>query len=48
MSVWEILWAILISFSILSFTFMSMKILINGWMELKEMLLSIKEKGEQI
>ncbi len=37
MKVWEIIWAIIILFSTLSFTYMSVKILYKGFDELKQM-----------
>jgi len=38
MSAWEIFWAIVIIFSVLSFSYMSVKMLYQGIPELKEML----------
>lgn len=37
MNGWEIFWIIVILFSVLSFTYMSLKIIILGLPELKEM-----------
>ena len=38
MSGWEIFWAVVIIFSVLSFSYMSVKMLYQGFPELKEML----------
>jgi len=38
MSGWEIFWAVVIIFSVLSFSYMSVKMLYQGLPELKEML----------
>jgi len=43
MSVWEIFWAIVIAFSVLSFSYMSFKILYLGLPELKEMFTSLSD-----
>ena len=40
----EILWAIIIGFSLISFTFMSIKILYKGFPELKEMFKNLDEE----
>lgn len=37
MKAWEIFWGVIILFSTLSFTYMSVKILYKGFDELKEM-----------
>jgi len=37
MKVWEIIWGVIILFSTVSFTYMSVKILLKGFLELKEM-----------
>ncbi len=46
MGVWAIIWAIIISFSIISFAYLSIKILIQGMAELKFML-SVVEHDEE-
>ncbi len=48
MAVWEIIWAVLISFSLISFIYMSIKILFGGWGELKFMLSYIAKKGKEL
>ncbi len=45
MSGWIIFWGILIVFSVLSFTYMSIKILIKGLVELKEMFVDLSKEG---
>ena len=45
MGFWETFWAILILFSLVSFTYMSIKIVYKGLDELKYMLLSIKNEN---
>ena len=42
MKAWEIIWAIIILFSILSFTYMSVKILYKGFDELKQMFKNLE------
>ncbi len=42
MNTWEIFWAIIILFSTLSFTYMSVKILFKGFNELKEMFRNLE------
>lgn len=42
MNLWEYFWGFVILFSIVSFTYMSTKIIIKGFVELKEMLNSLK------
>ncbi len=37
MSLWEIFWLVVVIFSIVSFTYMSVKIVYKGLAELKEM-----------
>ena len=44
MIAWEIFWAIIILFSTLSFTFMSVKILHIGFSELKEMFKKLESE----
>ncbi len=44
MSGWEIFWAVVIGFSMLSFTYMSVKMLYFGLPELKEMFTSLSEE----
>ncbi len=41
MKFWEIFWLIVILFSLLSFTYLSLKILIKGWPELKFMFYAL-------
>jgi len=43
MSTWEIFWIIVIVFSVLSFTYMSIKMLFRGFSELKEMFAILKD-----
>lgn len=43
MNAWIIFWDILIAFSVLSFTYMSIKILIMGFIELKEMFQDLNQ-----
>lgn len=38
---WEIFWAVVVVFSVFSFTYMSFRIIILGFPELKEMFLSL-------
>ena len=45
MKFWEIFWAVLILFSLLSFTYLSLRILIKGWPELKEMLHALEQEA---
>ena len=49
MSGWEIFWAIVITFSLVSFTYMSVKMLYLGLPELKEMfaLLASAKKSRE-
>lgn len=42
MGAWEIFWAVIVVFSTLSFAYMSIKILIKGTTELKEMFRDLK------
>ena len=42
MGIWEIIWLTVIAFSLLSFTYMSVKILYKGWEELKFMLSALE------
>lgn len=44
MSLWEIFWLIVVIFSIVSFTYMSVKIVYKGLAELKEMFTSLKNE----
>jgi len=44
MSGWEIFWAVVIAFSVLSFTYMSVKMLWFGLPELKEMFTTLSEE----
>jgi len=48
MSGWEIFWAVVIAFSALSFTYMSIKILYFGLPELKEMFSTLSEEHKRI
>ena len=41
MNLWEYFWAIVITFSIVSFTYMSVKVIYKGLAELKEMFKSL-------
>lgn len=41
MGLWEIFWLTVIIFSIVSFTYMSVKIVYKGWAEMKEMFASL-------
>ena len=47
MGLWEIFWAILIVFSLVSFIYMSIKILYKGYDELKYMLSSMEANNEE-
>ena len=47
MSSWEIFWIVIIGFSVLSFTYMSLKILFFGLPELKEMLIALSDEQPQ-
>jgi hypothetical protein len=42
MNLWEYFWGAVIIFSILSFTYMSGKVIYKGWAELKEMFENLK------
>lgn len=44
MKVLTILWFALILFSFITFCYLSVKIIVKGFRELKEMLLNLKEK----
>ena len=44
---WIITWSIVILFSIVGFTFMSVKVLYKGIAELKEMLNNLKKEHEK-
>jgi len=46
MSIWEVFWLIIIVFSVLSFTYMSIKVLYLGWPELKEMFISLSDEKQ--
>lgn len=41
MGLWEIFWLVVIIFSIISFTYMSIKIVYKGLAELKEMFINL-------
>ena len=41
MGLWELFWLVVIIFSIISFTYMSIKIVYKGLAELKEMFASL-------
>ena len=41
MGLWELFWLVVIIFSIISFTYMSIKIVYKGLAELKEMFTSL-------
>ncbi|GEM_PF-1693951 len=45
MNFWEIFWGLVVLFSIISFTYMSVKILYSGFPELKEMFTALNEKA---
>lgn len=45
MNIWEYFWATVILFSIISFTYMSIKIVYRGLVELKEMFKSLLESN---
>jgi len=45
MNIWEYFWAAVILFSIISFTYMSIKIVYRGLVELKEMFKSLLESN---
>ena len=47
MSGWEIFWAVVISFSLLSFAYMSIKMIYFGWSELKDMFKLLSEGHAQ-
>lgn len=47
MVAWSIFWGIVVLFSLLSFTYMSGKILIKSVAELKSMFRTLDEKREQ-
>ena len=46
MSGWIIFWAIIILFSLISFTYMSIKILYKGLPELKNMFANLDQKDQ--
>lgn len=48
METWTVIWAIIISFSLISFTYLSIKILIKGLGELKYMLSRVEQEDEEI
>jgi len=43
MNLWEYFWIVIISFSIVSFTYMSAKVVSKGFEELKDMFKSLKQ-----
>lgn len=43
MDLWELFWLVVIIFSIISFTYMSIKIVYKGLAELKEMFTSLNK-----
>ncbi len=45
MKFWEIFWLIVVLFSVLSFTYLSLKILIKGWPELKFMFNALSKES---
>ncbi len=45
MNMWIVIWGIIILFSVISFTFMSVKILYKGIGELKEMFHKLNEEN---
>ena len=47
MNSWEIFWTIVIVFSVLSFTYMSVKMIYFGWSELKDMFKLLSEEHLQ-
>ena len=47
MSFWEIFWIVVIAFSVISFTYMSIKMLYLGLPELKEMFTALSEEQLQ-
>jgi hypothetical protein len=47
MSGWEIFWAIVIAFSLLSFSYMSARMLYFGLPELKEMFTSLSDEAHR-
>ena len=48
MGTWTVIWAIIISFSLISFTYLSIKILFKGLGELKYMLSRVEQEDEDI
>ena len=44
MNLWEYFWLTVIVFSIVSFTYMSIKVIYKGFGEMKEMFESLKNK----
>ena len=47
MKIWIYLWAIIVLFSLISFTYMSIKILYSGYAELKIMLTTLENEQEK-
>lgn len=46
MKIWELFWLIIILFSLLSFTYMSVKILYKGYPELIDMFHDLKNSDD--
>ncbi len=44
MDLWELFWLVVVIFSIISFTYMSVKIVYKGLAELKEMFTSLNNE----
>jgi hypothetical protein len=47
MNIWIVIWGIIILFSLIAFTFMSLRILYKGIGELKEMLHRLREENSK-
>ncbi len=45
MKFWEIFWMISIGFALVSFAILSVKVLINGFQEVKDMLTTLDERS---
>ncbi len=47
MKFWEIFWMLSIGFAVISFTILSISVLLKGYNEVKEMLLSLDSRDEE-
>ncbi len=47
MKAWEIIWLVMIAFAVISFTYMSIKALVFGVKEMREMVSKLGEKEKE-